>query len=197
MTTETTQGQYVEILHHINRYVSGGFGPQSEERKKLELEQKLKDLQEFKDFYKDNKSFVDKLESERTKNNNFSFEGELTTSDLKFLLNDENAPFPKLKKGSDTYTPSGLCLYNVLCDGEFTYGFDPFEVDGYTFTHVGQHGGEGEGDEYWVVFRVTKDGTERYFKWSGWYASYDGGHLEDIFEVAPKEVTITIYEKVK
>lgn len=198
MTTRTTQEQYQKILHHINRYVIDGWGAEREERLKKETEEREKDRQDFKDFYAENKDFVDRLESERISNNNYSFGGELTASKLEYLLDDENAPFPKLGKNDadGEYTPSDHSLYSVVDDGEFLYGFDPFEVDGYTFTHIKQHGGGGEGDQYWVVFKVSKDGVDRYFKWYGWYTSYDGGHLEDIFEVEPKEVTVTQYEKL-
>lgn len=196
MTTETTQEQYEKILHHINRYVSRSWGNYPDKELENGLSEREKDRRAFKDFYAENKDFVDKLEAERISNNNFSFGGKLTASKLETLLTEENAPFLKIKGDSDTYTPSGFDLYTVLSDDGFTYGFEPFEVDGYTFTHIGQHGGEGEGDQYYVVFKVSKDGVDRYFKWSGWYASYDGGHLEDIFEVTPKEVTVTRYEKL-
>lgn len=49
-----------------------------------------------------------------------------------------------------------------------------------------------DSEVYYVVLALT-DGTEiRYFKHDGWYASYDGGHLEEgeASEVFPKAVTV-------
>lgn len=57
-------------------------------------------------------------------------------------------------------------------------------------------GGEGEGDRYYLVFRVeAEDGTVRFFKMNGWYASHDGGHFDGPFEeVKAVEKTITVYQ---
>jgi len=66
--------------------------------------------------------------------------------------------------------------------------------------YVEQHGGEGEGDQYWLVFSVVMEsdldkGMVRYFKKPGWYASYDGGHYDgELFEVTPQERVVTFYE---
>lgn len=59
-----------------------------------------------------------------------------------------------------------------------------------------EFGGEGQGDRYYIIFRVTEDnGNIRYFKIDGWYASYDGGHYDGPFsEVKPVEKTVTFYE---
>ncbi|ANA86355.1 hypothetical protein BH762_gp012 [Gordonia phage OneUp] len=60
------------------------------------------------------------------------------------------------------------------------------------------HGGEGEGDQYWFVFKITDDdGNVRYFRREGWYASYDGGHYDGpTVEVRPAEKVITVYKKI-
>ena len=40
-------------------------------------------------------------------------------------------------------------------------------------------GGEGDGDDYHIIIRVTgQDSSIRTFKRNGWYASHDGGYLE-------------------
>lgn len=69
----------------------------------------------------------------------------------------------------------------------------------YSFNHVETYGGgEGDGEEHWIVFTVNK-GEEivSYWKVPGWYQSYHGGELEwgNIFEVEPVEVTVTQYNK--
>lgn len=50
---------------------------------------------------------------------------------------------------------------------------------------VDEYGGEGQGDDYWTVFKIQ----DRYFRKNGWYDSYNGsewdGALEEVF---PKEV---------
>lgn len=55
------------------------------------------------------------------------------------------------------------------------------------------YGGEGQGDDYWVVFKLG----DQYFRKDGWYASYDGGELDgELYEVKPVEVKVTQYQQV-
>lgn len=63
-------------------------------------------------------------------------------------------------------------------------------------SYVDDHGGEGQGDQYWVVVKITgHDGTERFFRKDGWYQSYSGGELDgDTYEVKPTERVVTFYE---
>lgn len=63
-------------------------------------------------------------------------------------------------------------------------------------SYVADHGGEGQGDEYWVVVKIAgHDGSERFFRKGGWYQSYSGGELDgDTYEVKPTERTVTFYE---
>lgn len=68
-------------------------------------------------------------------------------------------------------------------------------LDGWTGKVVSAFGGEGEGDQYWMVVSVSDGETTRYFRKDGWYASYDGGYLDgDVYEVAPKEKVVVFYE---
>ena len=62
-----------------------------------------------------------------------------------------------------------------------------------TLKPVEAYGGEGEGDDYWVVFQCG----DQYFRKDGWYASYDGGYLDgELYEVKPKQVTVTEFQKI-
>ena len=52
------------------------------------------------------------------------------------------------------------------------------------------YGGEGQGDEYWLVIKVGK----QFFRVNGWYSSYEGGELDGTLEeVMPKQVVRTEY----
>jgi hypothetical protein len=67
--------------------------------------------------------------------------------------------------------------------------------DGLTAERVAEYGGEGDGDQYWVVISITDGLTTRHFRKNGWYASYDGGYLDgDTSEVKAKEKTIVVFE---
>lgn len=82
---------------------------------------------------------------------------------------------------------------------DFKYYYtEPQYVKGLgTVTQQDEYGGEGDGDQYWVVVKIDmEDGTgTRYFKKPGWYASHDGGYLDgDLFEVTPQKKEITVYE---
>jgi hypothetical protein len=74
---------------------------------------------------------------------------------------------------------------------------DPSTVDGLTAKVEATYGGEGMGDEYWMVLSITDGALTRYFRMDGWYASYgNGGELDgDPYEVSPKEKVITVYTK--
>lgn len=63
-------------------------------------------------------------------------------------------------------------------------------------------GGEGQGDQYYLVFKVEFDTSgivmdTRYYRVDGHWASYDGGEYDGPFyEVQPVEKMVTFYEKV-
>ena len=63
-------------------------------------------------------------------------------------------------------------------------------------SYVADYGGEGQGDDYWVVVKiVAEDGSERFFRKDGWYQSYSGGELDgDTVEVKPTPKTVVFYE---
>lgn len=58
------------------------------------------------------------------------------------------------------------------------------------------YGGEGQGDEYWMVLEVEFSDVIKTFEVSGYYASYDGGYYENIKEVKPQEKVITVWVSV-
>jgi hypothetical protein len=69
------------------------------------------------------------------------------------------------------------------------------ERDSLTAEVVASHGGEGEGDQYWMVISISDGNTTRFLRKDGYYASYDGGYLDsDTSEVKPKEKMVTFYE---
>src|ERR1044071_3816188 len=51
-------------------------------------------------------------------------------------------------------------------------------TQGLTAKLVAEYGGEGQGDDYWVVLSLSDGINTRYFRKDGWYASYDGGSLD-------------------
>lgn len=62
---------------------------------------------------------------------------------------------------------------------------------------VEDFGGEGQGDDYYKVFRFyTAGGQEAFVQFDGWYASYEGSSYDDWFFVAPKEVMVIVYEPI-
>lgn len=62
------------------------------------------------------------------------------------------------------------------------------------FRKIEEFGGEGKGDEYWIVIQDIESGD--YFKIDLYYSSYNGVDLSDAEwePVTPKEKTITVYE---
>jgi hypothetical protein len=72
---------------------------------------------------------------------------------------------------------------------------DKYEINGFLLDGVDEYGGEGQGEDYWVVIEVTKGNHKSFWQFDGWYASYDGGHLENVWEVTPTEKVVTVYEQ--
>lgn len=67
-------------------------------------------------------------------------------------------------------------------------GFEFFEED--------HHGGEGQGDQYWSVIKITKGDETAFIKFYGWYASFAGSemsHSADEF-VEVVKVPVESYE---
>ena len=66
-------------------------------------------------------------------------------------------------------------------------------IDGAAVRFVDNFGGEGQGNDFWVVLSVEKDGAVRYVKNDGWYTSYSGGNFDSAegVEVFPYKETIT------
>ncbi len=65
---------------------------------------------------------------------------------------------------------------------------------GVVATGVDNYGGEGQGDELWVVFKVG----DQLFEKDGYWQSWEGGTWDgDLFEVEPYEVTITKFRAKK
>ncbi|AXH49315.1 hypothetical protein HWB76_gp086 [Streptomyces phage Blueeyedbeauty] len=81
--------------------------------------------------------------------------------------------------------------------GEIRYaGKNGMELNGlgtaYSVDYEG--GGEGQGENMWVVFRIG----DQLFRKYGYYSSWDGSDWDgDLEEVEPYEVTVVRYREVK
>ncbi len=143
---------------------------------------------------------------------------ELTLSEVEALLEGHRFYSPPWKSYSGTEYPESWSsigddggedwhlwnLGNAYQDdpqGRWKKGEATFEdVQGLgRVTLETQFGGEGQGDNYYLVLKVvdilSSDGTVRYFKKLGWHASHDGSYLDgDLVEVKPVDRTVTFYE---
>lgn len=71
-----------------------------------------------------------------------------------------------------------------------------------TFKQVDNYGGEGKGEDRWVVHEVTNsEGESVHIKHDGYYTSYEGSTFDDgilgFDMVEPYQVSVTKYRKVK
>lgn len=109
------------------------------------------------------------------------------------LLEYYNEDLSRLEDG-DYYDDAGVGYFEEIAGdlSEDLYG-NGIEVDGLHLTLVEQVGGEGEGDEYFVVFTIQETG--QFFRFDGYYSSYDGTNWEDtaLREVQKTAKTITVY----
>lgn len=60
------------------------------------------------------------------------------------------------------------------------------------FECVDQHGGEGQGEEFWLVyeFKNTVAKESCYIQFEGWYASYNGAEYVRFYNVKPVQVVV-------
>lgn len=65
------------------------------------------------------------------------------------------------------------------------------------YEHVDKHGGEGEGEDYWSVYKFTHGTDIVYVKFSGSYQSYSGSDYDEWFFVVPKAVEVTQFFRVE
>jgi hypothetical protein len=67
---------------------------------------------------------------------------------------------------------------------------------GFEFNVEDHQGGEGQGDQYWSVIKVTRDDEVAYIKFWGWYASFAGAEMshsvDEFIEV--EKVPVESYE---
>lgn len=91
--------------------------------------------------------------------------------------------------------------YRSVDTGWFAWqevGSEGEQVEGVGLVHLVEDfgGGEGSGETRYLVFSVTDDqGSVRFFKKNGYYASYDGSSFDGSFdEVVPVEKVVTVYE---
>lgn len=93
--------------------------------------------------------------------------------------------------------------YHSIADLIFNYEHVLEDLDVETYTHniaeikiIDSYGGEGKGDEYWHVIKLThKNGSEHLVKLDGYYASYTGISYGEWFFVKPVQVMVTQYVK--
>ena len=62
------------------------------------------------------------------------------------------------------------------------------------FECVEQHGGEGEGEDFYTVYQFNTDNEVVYVKFQGWYQSYNGSEMTAWAFVTPKTIEVVVYE---
>ena len=107
----------------------------------------------------------------------------------------------KIGKITDTEVHS-LFLNEFAVDmsdyNEAQIQYSDFENENYKITgEIDQHGGEGEGSEYWLVSRIFNKKTEEvyFIQFSGYYDSWNGTDWSENYwtVVEPKEKTIVVW----
>jgi hypothetical protein len=63
-------------------------------------------------------------------------------------------------------------------------GFEFFEED--------HHGGEGQGDQYWSVIKITRGDQVAFIKFEGWYASFAGAEMSHGAEAFTEVVKVPV-----
>ena len=70
-----------------------------------------------------------------------------------------------------------------------------FNAASITFEEIEQHGGEGQGEDYYTVCKFTNGTETEIVKFQGSYYSYDGSTYDEWFFTKPVERMVTFYER--
>lgn len=91
--------------------------------------------------------------------------------------------------------------YDFDGDGNLDWKIVEYYAEAGTVTPIGyldivkQEGGEGQGEQYYMVIRVSQGDVSRTFRMDGWYCSGEGHGFDGrLYEVSPKERTIIVWE---
>lgn len=116
---------------------------------------------------------------------------ELTLSEIEQLLTEGTVPYwsEYYKKWYDMELGWDMWAWENSLEGTRVEGLGQV-------TTVEQFGGEGQGDQAWVVIKIKfDDGTEKYYRKDGYHASHDGTYFDgDFDEVTPQQKVVTVYE---
>jgi hypothetical protein len=88
---------------------------------------------------------------------------------------------------------SEFCKYDSKEEVEFKSKLQLLGIDMVSVYH---YGGEGQGEQYYKVWKFSRDKEEVYFKFNGYYQSYNGATYDEYFQVKPKEVQVIQYEPI-
>lgn len=78
---------------------------------------------------------------------------------------------------------------------DYIEDFNPIPTKYGIARQVDKYGGEGMGEQYYIVWEISDGSNVRFFRADGYYASWDGHNWDDaeLYEVKPKQVTKTEY----
>ena len=92
----------------------------------------------------------------------------------------------------DVFTPE--CTAYALEE----YFTRPTESEKYIVEQVSERGGEGDGADMFLTFKITnkETGNIGYLEYSGRYSSWDSSYYDEYYAVQPKEVTVIQYNRI-
>lgn len=120
----------------------------------------------------------------------------METKDIEYYMNDLESELKE--KIINLYGDKDINIDGELLEELIGYTEKRLESNKYIITLEDEYGGEGMGDEYWMVFKVTNKGTNEFvfIKFEGVYNSWDGvewdGGLTKL--VSPVEKVVIVYE---
>lgn len=89
--------------------------------------------------------------------------------------------------------------FDDISISDFAYEeYDFIKFLDWTITWEDHYGGEGQGSEYWVVFKITGPDTEKYIYLPGYYESYEGAEFftNEMYEVVKSQKTVDYWKQV-
>lgn len=109
---------------------------------------------------------------------------------------DDYDTFSEFFRGDMQQNPSDWMLERRDSYKEYFQFLDFVCELGLTFEFEDRYGGEGQGDEYWSVYKFSRGDEVVYVKFDGWYASYNGSEFNEWYFVEPQEKVITVFNRV-
>lgn len=83
-------------------------------------------------------------------------------------------------------------MFHGSVPGDYFQIMPELKALGFEFFEEDHHGGEGKGDQYWSVIKITRGDQVAFIRFEGWYASFAGAEMSHGAEAFTEVVKVPV-----